>query len=68
MYLSCMIWGYPRPTNSGVCEGLVRVPFIKMNRLVISLLVGGGYPQCMSYCDMVYKFICIINMGYMFYI
>ena len=26
-----------RPTNSGVCEGLVRGPFIKMNRLLISL-------------------------------
>ena len=35
----------PRSTNSGVCEGLVRGPFIKMNRLYISWLVSGGYPQ-----------------------
>ena len=29
-----IFWGYPRPTNSGVCEGLVRGPFINMNRLL----------------------------------
>ena len=28
-------WGpLPGPTNSGVCEGLVRGPFVKMNRLL----------------------------------
>ena len=39
------LWGYPRPTNSGKWR-FYRGPFIKMNRLyIISLLVGGGYPQ-----------------------
>ena len=44
---TAMHWQYPRPTNSGVCEGFFRGPFIKMNRfLYISLLVGGGCPPC----------------------
>ena len=44
---TAMHWRYPRSTNSGVCEGFFRGPFIKMNRfLYISLLVGGGCPRC----------------------
>ena len=39
-------WSYPRPTNSGVFDGLGGVPFIKMKRFVISLASWvGGYPQ-----------------------
>ena len=42
---------HPRPTNSGVREVLGRGCFIKMNKLIISLLVGGGYPQpCKGSC------------------
>ena len=58
---------FKRALNAGATF-VYRGPFIKMNQISISLLVGGGYPQCMSYCDMVYRFICIINMSYMFYI
>ena len=42
-----MYWGYPRPTNSGVCEGffIYRGALHKNDQTIISLLVGGGYPQ-----------------------
>ena len=39
------IWGYPRPTNSGVREGFGWGALRKNERIIISLLVGGGYPK-----------------------
>ena len=36
--------GNPWPTNSGVREGLVRGALHKNEQIIISLLVGGGYP------------------------
>ena len=35
-------WGYPRPTNSGVCEAFFRGSFIKMNRLLFHWHRGWG--------------------------
>ena len=43
-FIEVITWGYPPPTNSGVREGLW-VALHKNEQIIISLLVGGGYPQ-----------------------
>ena len=41
-------WGYPRPTNSGKWRFIGGPSYHKDEQIIISLLVGGGYPQSIS--------------------
>ena len=53
--------GISRPTNSGVCEGLVPAALHENDRrLFISLLVGGGYPQVLFFFCAPYSCGCLI--------
>ena len=44
-----IFWGHPQPTNSGVREGLVWGPFIKMNKLLFHWHRGWEIPPIYVY-------------------